>query len=622
MIITIKWRFFRFSLRKFFLVVIFLICRFFVSAQDDKVRLAYQYYQDKDYQKAAILFEELYNQYKVQVYFSYSVNCLVEIKEFQQAEKLIKKQIRQNKSDLANYIEYGYLFNRQNNTSEASKQYDYVIKNLPQDKNEIIRIANNFIVKREYEYAQQAYEKGAKLINYGFQIELANIYAYQRKSQEMVDAYLDLIKQEPAQMEMVQNNLQSRMSNAFDDNLKDIIKLSLIKRIQKDPKDVAYSEMLLWYYIQQNDYTNAIIQAKALDKRLGEGGMRLIELGSIAKSNNMFVEAKSAYDYVMSYGKESVFYFEAKIGYLEIYSEQIELGQITDRNELLMVEKMYIETIDEFNSQAETINLKKDLAHLQAFYLNKAENAKQLLLDAVQNPKLNSNIKGSCKTELGDIYLMCEQVSDAILEYAQAAKMNEDNEIGDMAKLKRATLAFYTGNFTWAQAQLDVLKTGTSKLIANDAFVLSILISDNLGGDTTETALTYFAKAEMFLQQKKTSEALKLLDTLEIHYNTHSLIDDVLFLKAKIYEKQGNIEKTIQMLLVIADKYGHDLLGDDAVYKLAQIYDYQLNDKNKALEYYKKIIFDYSGSIYVVEARKRFRVLRGDNTSKSEKAIN
>jgi tetratricopeptide (TPR) repeat protein len=603
---------------KFIIAFLLLVSHIFIFGQDEKLRLAYQYYQEKDYQKAAVLFEELYEQNNVQVYFSYTIDCLLELKEFQQAEKLIKKQIRKNKSDLINYIEYGYLYKKQNNLADATKQYEYVIKNLPADRNEITRLASNFLMKHEYDYAQQAYQKGAKLVNYGFYLELANTFSYQRKSPEMVEVYLDLLKDDPAQAEMVQANLQSRMISAFDENLGDILKKSLIKRIQKDPGVFIYNEMLLWYYIQQNDYANAIIQAKALDKRLKEGGMRLIELGSIAKSNNMFAEAKSAYEYVLSYGQKSAFYFEAKLGYLDVYAEQIELGQITDKAELQKVEKMYKETIGEYATQIETISLKKDLAHLQAFYLNKTDEAKQILQDAVQNPKLNSAIKGSCKTELGDIFLMCGQVSDAIIEYAQAAKINEDNEIGDQAKLKRATLAFYTGNFTWAQAQLDVLKAGTSKLIANDAFVLSMLISDNFGMDSTETALKYYAKAEMMLKQKKQDEALKILDTLEMNYNTHSLIDDVLFLKSKIFEKQGNLEKEVQMLQLIADKYSNDLLGDDAIYKLAQIYDYQLDDKEKAKGYYKKIIFDFPGSIYVVEARKRFRVLRGDNAGKSE----
>jgi tetratricopeptide (TPR) repeat protein len=304
-----------------------------------------------------------------------------------------------------------------------------------------MRIANSFMMKREYEYAQHTYEKGSKLVDYGFFIELANTFAFQRKSQEMVDVYLDLLKEEPSQSEMVQANLQSRMVSAFDENLGDIIRKTLVKRIQKEPGVLIYSEMLLWYYIQQNDYGNAIIQAKALDKRLKEGGLRLIEVGGIAKSNNMFAEAKMAYEYVLTYGEESVYYFEAKMGYLDVYSSQIELGQITDVAELHKVEKMYIDAIAEMGSKIETIDLKKDLAHLQAFYLNKTDAAKTLLQDAVQNPKLNSAIKGSCKTELGDIFLMCGQVSEAILEYAQAAKINEDNEIGDKAKLKLATLA-------------------------------------------------------------------------------------------------------------------------------------------------------------------------------------
>ena len=603
---------------RYIIVIFFLVIQFLVFGQDEKVRLAYQYYQEKEYQKASVLFEELYEQTNAQVYFSYTVNCLIEINEYQQAEKLIKKQIRKNKYDLMNYIEYGYLLKRQGIMAEAEKQYELVIKSLPDERNEIIRLANGFLMKREFDYAQQVYEKGAKLVPYGFHLELANIYAYQRKSQEMVDTYLDLLKQEPSMSELVQTNLQSRMTGAFDEKLGDIIKKSLIKRIQKEPGEMIYSEMLLWYYIQQNDYGNAIIQAKAIDKKLKEGGMRLIELGNIAKSNNMFAEAKSAYEYVLTYGDNSNFYFEAKMGYLDVFSEQIELGQISDKAELLRVEKMYKETINEFGPQIETTSLKKDLAHLQAFYLQNTDGAKQLLQDAIQNPRLNPALKGTCKIELGDIYLMCGQVSDAILEYAQAAKLNDDNEIGDKAKLKRATLAFYTGNFTWAQAQLDVLKAGTSKLIANDAFVLSMLISDNIGVDTSETALRYFAKAEMFLQQNKQEDALKLLDTLETNFKTNSLIDDVIFLKSKIYEMQGNLDKTIAELKELADNYSQDLLGDDAIYKLAQIYDYKLDDKKTAQEYYKKIIFDFPGSIYVVDARKRFRILRGDKLEKPD----
>jgi len=228
---------------------------------------------------------------------------------------------------------------------------------------------------------------------------------------------------------------------------------------------------------------------------------------------------------------------------------------------------------------------------------------------------LNPNLKGALKIELGDILLLQNKVWEATLEYAQAEKMNKGNAVGYEASFKRAKLAFFMGNFEWAQAQLDVLKGSTTQLIANDAFRLSMLIKDNTGGaDTANTALKYYARAEMLLEQNKENEALKTLDTLEQNFKTSGLIDDVLFLKARIAEKDDKIELAIANLKKIEKNYAFDLLGDDAIYKLAELYDYRLKNKEEAIKYYKKLIFDYPGSIYVPEARKRFRSLRGDGS--------
>ncbi|MFN8255298.1 MAG: hypothetical protein U0W24_06390 [Bacteroidales bacterium] len=583
-----------------------------VLGQNTNVQLAFQYYQGKEFEKAAVLFEDLFNETNAQVYLSYAINSLIEIKDFQKAEKMINRQIRKNKNELQNYIELGYLYKTMGKLSEANDQFTHVIKNLPADRNTISLLANSFLSKKEYDFAGQCYEKGRKLLPYGFHSEMANVYAFQRRSQEMIDEYLDLLEEDPAQMEYVQNNVQSRMVGLFDENLKEIFKKSLIKRIQKETNTFIYSEMLVWYYMQENDFGNAIIQAKALDKRRREGGMRLIELGSIALSNNMYFEAADAYSYVLKYGENSPYYIEAKLGYLEVIYQQVIIGQINGEEEYKKVEDQFVKTIKELEYQTTTIRILKDLAHLKAFYLGKSDEAIEILKNAIENERMDAAFKGACKIELGDIYLLKNLVSDAILEYAQAAKLNENNDLGDKAKFKRATLAFYTGNFEWAQAQLQVLKEGTSKLIANDAFQLSMLIEDNTGLDSAETAMRYYARAEMCLQQNKKEEAIKLLDTLDNNFQTDGLIDDVLFLKSKIFESDGNIDKTITCLEKIANSYGSGLLGDDAVYKLACIYDYQLEDKKKASEFYKKMIFDYPGSIFVTESRKRFRILRGD----------
>ena len=585
------------------------------AQNQSQVQLAYKYYQEKEFDKALVEFESLYKRTHAQNYLNYVVRCQVELGRFEDAEKMLKKQIRRNKNNLQNYINLGYIYDKQGKTEKAHEQYDYVLEKLPPNHNQIIRIANDFLSKREFEYTEKTYKRGRRLISYPFHLELANVYAYQRKSQEMIDEYLDMLAEDPTSSQMVMARLQGRMNSNYDENFGNLLKRTLIKRIQKNPKKYVYNELLIWYYTQQKDFANAIIQAKAIDKRMKEGGYRLVDLGNMAFQNGMYETAKEAYEYVIERYKGNPFYVRAKLAYLNVLYVEVEKGKMSSKEDIEHLEKQYHEAINEFGQNKTTIRLIKNLAHLQAFYLDKSEEALQLLRPLVNLHDLSPNLKGAVKIELADILLLQNKVWEATLEYAQAEKMNKGNAVGYEASFKRAKLAFFMGDFEWAQAQLDVLKGSTSQLIANDAFRLAMLIKDNTGGaDTANTALKYYARAEMLLEQNKETEALKTLDTLEMHYKTSSLIDDVLFLKAKIAEKNGNIELAIENLKKIEQNYAYDLLGDDAAFKLAELYDYRLKNKEEAMKYYKKVIFDYPGSFYVTEARKRFRALRGDGS--------
>ncbi len=598
-----------------FFILMFLSANFYkTEAQNQsQVQLAYKYYQAKEYDKALVEFESLYRRSRAQNYLNYMVKCQVELGRFDEAEKMLKKQIRRNKNNLQNYINLGYIFEKQGKTDKAKEEYGYVLKNLPPNHNQIIQIANDFLSKRNFEYAEKTFLRGRNLISYPFHLELANIYAYQRKSGQMINEYLDMLAENPESRQIITARLQARMNSNYDENFGDLLKKNLIKRIQKNPKQYVYNELLIWYYVQNKDFANAIIQAKAIDRRMKEGGYRLVELGDMAFQNGMYETAKEAYEYVIKRYKGNPFYVRAKLAYLNVLYVEVEKGKITSREDIEHLEKQYHEAINEFGRNATTIRLIMNLAHLQAFYLNKSDEALALLRPVINLPDLSPNLKGACKIELADILLLQNKVWEATLEYAQSEKMNKGNAVGYEAAYKRAKLAYFMGDFEWAQAQLDVLKGSTTQLIANDAFRLSLLIKDNTGGaDTNNTALKYYARAEMLLEQNKEAEALARLDSLETGFKTNSLIDDVLFLKAKIAKKSGNIELAVANLKKIVENYAFDLLGDDATFELAELYDYRLKNKEEAMKYYKKIIFDYKGSIYVPQARKRFRVLRGD----------
>jgi hypothetical protein len=76
-------------------------------------------------------------------------------------------------------------------------------------------------------------------------------------------------------------------------------------------------------------------------------------------------------------------------------------------------------------------------------------------------------------------------------------------------------------------------------------------------------------------------------------------------------------EKAIELYNIIIEKYKEEIRCDNSIYELAKMYDYQLNDKAKAQELYYKLFTEFTGSTFVVDARKRYRVLRGDDMEKS-----
>ena len=190
--------------------------------------------------------------------------------------------------------------------------------------------------------------------------------------------------------------------------------------------------------------------------------------------------------------------------------------------------------------------------------------------------------------------------------------------IGQEAKFKNARIFYYDGEFNFAQSQLDVLKQSTTKLIANDAMDLSLLITENFGLDSNYEAMYWFAKGDLLIEQHKYDEAFTYFDSIQTKYNYHSLGDDILLKKSFAMQLQGKWNDAVQYLDELLKYYAFDILADDAVFQLGDIYENHLMDSEKAAEYYKKILFEYKGSLHTIEARKRFRALRGDVTTDDE----
>lgn len=580
-------------------------------------QLALQYYRQADYSKAADIFARLFQQNPSETNYTYYLDCLLQLSDYDNAEALINSQIKLDKTRLKYNVDLGHLYDLRGRNDKAKQIFTQAIKKMPANINQVFQLANAFIGYRLFEFAEQTYLDGQKLMKgtYGFHLELAHIYYYQRNFERMIEEYLNILKTSDVYLQQVQNNLQQAVYSDTDNNLNSLLTSKLLEYIREYPDNNVFSELLIWIYCQDKKFRSALMQAKALDRRLQENGRRVIELARMASDNNDFQTAIEAYQYVIGKGGNQEYTFEARSEMLQVMFRRIELGIDSQISDYERLEQAVTDALQDLGVNAETIDLVRILARLKSAYLGKTADA-QFLLEDARTIRLDKQTLAKIDIELADVYLMQGNDADATLAYAQVEDNNKNNPIGSEARLRKARLAYYIGNFMWAQAQLDALKASVEKLTANDAAYLSLLIEDNYGWDNaSDTAMLIYSKADLLHYQHQDSLALQCLDSIISFYHDAPIVDEAWYLKAEIFRSANKIDKAVEAYSVVATQYADDVLADNATYMLASIYSNQLNDKQSAMEQYLKIITDYASSIFVIEARKNYRLLRGDKLS-------
>jgi tetratricopeptide (TPR) repeat protein len=506
------------------------------------------------------------------------------------------------------------LYKKFDKPEEAKIQFVEAIKKVEPTRSNIIRLATEFENINEFDYALKTYEKGKAEGKEGYEytFEIAKTQGNLGDYGAMTETFLDLVVQEPAYLQTVQNSFNRTLNLQENEDNQNMLKTKLLKRTQQFPEEAMYSEMLIWLFMQKNDFASALVQATALDKRLNENGHRILNLASLARNNKDFDTSLKAYQYIINKGPMTEYYTVAKLEKLQVMKEQLALKPGIDRVAYAELESEYKSSLDQLGKSAETAIMMKELAHVQAFYLNKTDEAVALLREAVEVPGINNKTKAICKLELGDVLVFRNEIWDASLLFSQVELDFKEDILGSEAKFRNARISYYTGDFEWAQGQLDVLKASTTKLISNDAIDLSLLITDNFNMDTTKVPMEQFARADLLAYQNQFDAANTTLDSITTEFPSHSLVDEIKMLKASMYMKQGNYEEAQKLYQQVVDLHFADITADDALFKLAEMNQYIFMNNAKAMELYEKLIIDFPGSLYVVEARKRFRELRGD----------
>ncbi len=595
------------------IIVLFLMvlaCRGAHAQLSSDETLAVQYFQTGEFDKAAVIYQKLFNRTKNAGYYDPYFTCLLKTKQYEEAEELAKKLLKANPGNYTYAVDLGRVYQEKGEQEKSIEWFNKLIRDLPANEFAIKDLAITFYRAEGYDFSIKALLNGRKLINdeNAFSYDLLSLYRYRKDKPMLIQEYLVLLSSNPEILPQAQNVLATILEDKAD---YDMLKTALLRRLQKDAQNIAYTEFLTWQYIQQKEFDMALRQTLALDRRLKEDGSRVFELSRLLLSNLAYDQAIEALNYLVAKGSEGKYYIPAKIDLLNAKTKQLTSNKFT-QPDLAALENDYLSLLNEFGQSSGTSFAIRQLANLQAFYLQKPVDAAEQLSKMIELPGVPPTIMAQAKLELGDIYILTGEVWEAALLYGQVEKQFTNEPYGQEAKFKNAKLSYFQGDYVWSKAQLDVLKSSTSQLIANDALNLSLLISDNLQNETDTAALKKYSYADLLIFKNQPDKALVLLDSLNILYPGNSLADDILMAKSRIFLKRNEIDKAVTQLYEIMEKHSSDLWGDDAIFMLADLYENKLSQPSKALELYQKIITDFPGSLYVIEARKRFRLLRGD----------
>ena len=591
-------------MRCFVFIALWFIAGCGLYAQSEQ--LAKNFFDQGEYEKALKVYQKLYEQNPANpVYFNGVVSSNQQMENFEEAEKMLMDRLNRSANNPSILIELGHNYELQEDQEKATRFYDEALQSIEARPNYAYSIARGFEQYNLLEYAANAYERAMETgTDRNYNLQLARIYGEQGKIEEMFSNYLDLIEDDMKFYGIANREFNRYISEDPRAEANIIFRKLLLKKLQEDPQ-LLYNEMLSWLFIQQKDFDKAFAQERAIFKR-GENSLQgILNLAVMAKEAEEYETAEEIIAYAIEESPSRTFNLQARHFLLNIQLET------ANPDTYAKVEEDFRSLLEEYGYNKETLDVQIDYANFIAFSFDKKEDAITLLKRAVEITPDKFDL-AKVKMAMADILVVQEKFNEALIYYSQIQNLVKNDVISQDARFKVAKTSYYKGDFDWAKTQLDILKTSTSQLIANDAMELSLLISDNSLEDSTQTALKKFAHADLLAFQKKNPEAIQALDSILINHKGEKIEDEALLSQAKLYEEEHDFMKAEQNYLEIINSFNNDILADNAHYLLAELYANQLQDPEKAKSLYEQIIFNFADSIYFVEARKKYRLLRGD----------
>jgi tetratricopeptide (TPR) repeat protein len=571
--------------------------------------LAAEYYTDGEYEKALNLYQRLCKTEDCEDYIYRIAACYSKLERFEDAQDYLKQQIRLHPDRPQLIALQANMLARSGQAERAKAMLDDLILKRLKTLTEFTAVGNYFVRAREYDHALRTYLQGRKLLRSEevFAAALADLYREQNEYGKSVEEYLKLFRQVPAQWPTI----RTQILNMVSEQSIPAMETAILGSITRVPEEMAFKELLYDFYLQAENYDEAYLQARSLDRLFHENGTRLFKLAELLQQNTRYDQSNVVFEYIIKNLKNSPLTQPAYIERVKNYELKAYTQKPVDTTSLRQAVRGYDELLGQFGRNPNLADAMYRKARLCLFYLNDLNCAKDELT-ILEGLRVDNQTSAEARLLMGDLLLIQGEFNKARLKYQEVEEIFKEGQTGALAKFRSAQLDYYKGEFKGAQSRLDILKDNTTNDIANDAIKLFLLIQDNLGMDSTSAVLEQFAAAQLLIFRHEYNSALPILDSILYKYPTHPLTDDIYWEKAQIALTRTKIDDAMGWLNRILEKYGEDVYGDDALFLKAEIYQYNQNNKEAAQKAYLELLTRYPGSLMTVEARRRIRQLRGE----------
>lgn len=584
-----------------------------LAAKGQSKEVALALFQENKFEEAADVMEKLYKRDASEANYKLLLSCYGELKAYADAENLVKKHQKRNR-DVKLFIDRGYYQQLQKKADESRLSYQKALERIATNPGLAFPVSEHFSDYGLYNYALEAYEIAERINpNLAFHYQKGLIYAELGDMPNMIREYLLLIEQSPNYYENIRIRMSRNISTNPDAEINQILRKQLIVQIQ-ETQNPLFTQLLVWLYIEEEQYSKALRQLQALDKRGDNQERTIFNLGEKSLEASNYDVALDCFDYLINKGVTGAFYEDAIYNKLATQRLEMRDNPEASKGDYRKLLSNHYAALPELIGDERYVLTQRDIADLLYFNLDEVDSAISTLNRTIT--RFDGSYKqpvGMCKMVLGDILLAEGKSVDAIFKYMEVERAFRGSPLGDEAKYMKGIVAFYTFDFTWALTQFEALKSSTTKLISNDALQMALLITDNSVEDTLFQGLTFYAKAEFYHFRKKEDSALTTLQTLLDVFPDHAIKEEARLFKARILNGQAKYQEaatTLEDMLAL----GGDIWADDALMLLGEIYADRIGDKEKAMMAYEKILFEHPGSTFIPEARRRYRNLRGDTS--------